>query len=161
MFAEIFSMNSNLDDWGICSPAFPSWVNMRLHNVPVILNLVKKVDSSEVTCPGCIAVVALKNCESELSYVLAHCNQGPEKSWKVLEFDLLDFWKILRNVLDCPGILLWEKVFLITCCLFSKYFIMVGFQSVYNNVSIVIYISEENCVQHYVQLNVQKEMNKC
>ena len=64
---------------------------MRLHNVPVILDLVKKVDSSEVTCPGSIAVVALKSCEPELSYVLAHCNQGPEKSWKVLEFDLLDF----------------------------------------------------------------------
>ena len=38
---------------------------------------------------------------------------------------------------------------------------MVGFQSVYNNVSIVIYISEENYAQHYVKLNVQKEMNKC
>ena len=106
MFAEIFSMKSNLDDWGICSPAFPSRVNMRLHNIPVILDLVKKViidlDSSEVTCPGCISVVALKNCEPELSYVLAHCNQVPGKSWKVLEFDKCA--GLLINFKKCPGL---------------------------------------------------------
>ena len=78
---------------------------MRLHNIPLILNLVKKViidlDSSEVTCPGCISVVAVKNCEPELSCVLAHCNQGPGKSWKVPEFDKCD--GLLINFKKCPG----------------------------------------------------------
>ena len=78
---------------------------MRPHNIPVILDLVKEViidlDSSKVVWPSCIPVVALKNCEAELLYVLAHCNQGPGKSWKALEFDkypglLINFKKCLR-----------------------------------------------------------------
>ena len=78
---------------------------MRPHNIPVTLDLVKEViidlDSSKVVWPSCIPVVALKNCEAELLYVLAHCNQGPGKSWKALEFDkypglLINFKKCLR-----------------------------------------------------------------
>ena len=105
MFAEISFRNSNLNESGICSRSFLSRINMRLHNIPVTLDLVKKViidlDSSKVTWPGCIPVVALKNFEPELLYVLAYCNQDPAKSWKVPEFDkcpglLINFKKCLR-----------------------------------------------------------------
>ena len=37
LFAENFSMNSNLDDSGISLPVFPSRTNLRLHNISVIL----------------------------------------------------------------------------------------------------------------------------
>ena len=84
VFAKIFFKSSNLDESGICSPAFPSRIYMRLHNIPVTLDLVKKVtidlDSSKVTRPGCILVVVVKNCEPELSDVLAHHDHGPGKS---------------------------------------------------------------------------------
>ena len=145
MFAEISFTNSNLDDSGICSPSFLSRINMRLHNIPVTLHLVKKVivdlDSSKVTWPGCIPVVALKNCEPELFfYVLAHCNQGPGKSWKVLEFDkcpglLINFKKYLR--------LSWNsymrKSIFDHLLPFSKYFIMIDFQFV--SVIMLVFLS--------------------
>ena len=135
MFAEISFTNLNLDESGICSPSFLSRINMRLHNIPVTRDLVKEVivdlDSIKVTWPGCIPVVAVKNCEPELLYVLAHCNQGPGKSWKVLEFDkcpglLINFKKYLR--------LSWNsymrKSIFDHLLSFSKYFIMIGFQLV-------------------------------
>ena len=108
---------------------------MRPHNIPVTLDLVKEViidlDSSKVVRPGCIPVVALKNCEAKLLYVLAHCNQGPGKSWKALEFDkysglLINFKKCLR--------LSWHsfmpKSIFDHLLSFSNYFIMIGFQLV-------------------------------
>ena len=61
MFAEIFSKNSNLDDSGMYLPVFSSRINMRLHNVPVTLDLVKKVitdlDFSKVICPWLYFIV--------------------------------------------------------------------------------------------------------
>ena len=145
MFAEISFTNSNLDDSGICSPSFLSRINMRLHNIPVTLHLVKKVivdlDSSKVTWSCCIRVVALKNCEPELFfYALAHCNQGPGKSWKVPEFDkcpglLVNFKKCLR--------LSWNsymrKSIFDHLLSFSKYFIMIGFQFV--SVIMLVFLS--------------------
>ena len=94
---------------------------MRPHNIPVTLDLeiIIDLDSSKVVQPGCIPVVALKNCEAKLLYALAHCNQGPGKSWKALEFDkypglLINFKKCLR--------LSWHsfmpKSIFVTCCLF-------------------------------------------
>ena len=75
MFAENFSRNSNLDDSGISLPVFPSRTNLKLHNVSVTAKMVKKVvmnlDLSKASGPDCIPVVVLKNCESELSYILA------------------------------------------------------------------------------------------
>ena len=68
------SENSNLDDSGISLPegkTFPSRTNLKLHNVSVILKMVKKVitnlDSSKASDPDCIPVVALKNCEPKFS----------------------------------------------------------------------------------------------
>ena len=68
-------MNSNLDDSGISLPVFPSRTNMKLHNISVTSNMVRKVvrnlDLSKASGPDCIPVVVLKNCELELSYILA------------------------------------------------------------------------------------------
>ena len=75
LFAENFSKNSNLDDSGISLPVFPSRTNLKLHNISVTPNMVKKVimnfGLSSVSGSACISVVVLKNCDPELSYILA------------------------------------------------------------------------------------------
>ena len=75
LFAENFSLNSNIDDSGISLPVFPSRTNLKLHNVSVTPKMVRKVvmnlDLSKASGPDCIPVVVLKNCEPELSYILA------------------------------------------------------------------------------------------
>ena len=75
LFAKNFSKNSNLDDSGICLPVFPSRTNLKLHNISITPKMVKKVitnlDSSKASGPDCIVVVVRKNCEPELSYILA------------------------------------------------------------------------------------------
>ena len=43
LFAENFSMNSNLDDSGISLPVFPSRTNLKLHNISVTPKMVRKV----------------------------------------------------------------------------------------------------------------------
>ena len=68
------SKNSNLGDSGISLSVFPSRTNLKLH-ISVTVTMVKKVitnlDLSQVLCPDGIPVVVLKNCEHELSYILA------------------------------------------------------------------------------------------
>ena len=75
LFAEKFSVNSNLDDSGISLPVFPSRSNLKRHNISVTPKMVRKVvmnlDLSKASGPGCIPVVVLKNCEPEHSYILA------------------------------------------------------------------------------------------
>ena len=65
LFAEIFSLNSNLDDSGISLPVFPSRTNLKQHNIYVTPKIVRKVemnlDLSKPSGPVCIPVVALKN----------------------------------------------------------------------------------------------------
>ena len=86
LFAENFSMNSNLDDSGISLPVFPSRTHLKLHNISVTPKMVKKVimnlDLSKTSCPDCIPVVLLKNKEPELSY---KCLKEPcfPDCWKV------------------------------------------------------------------------------
>ena len=67
-----FSRNSDLVHSDISLPVFPSRTNLKLHNVSVILKLVKKVknnlDLSKASIADCIPVVVLKNCEPELSF---------------------------------------------------------------------------------------------
>ena len=74
-FAENFSKNSNLDDSGISLPVFPSRTHLKLHNTSVTPKIAKKVimnlNLSKAFGPDCIPVVVLKNCEPELSYILA------------------------------------------------------------------------------------------
>ena len=75
LFAEDFSLNSNLDDSGVSLPVFPSITNLKLHNISVTPKMVRKVvmnlDLSKASGPDCVPVVFLKNCELELSYILA------------------------------------------------------------------------------------------
>ena len=75
LFAKNFSKNSNLDYSGISLPVFPCRTNLKLHNIFITPKMVKKVitnlDSSKASGPDCIPVVVLKNCEPELSYILA------------------------------------------------------------------------------------------
>ena len=56
-------------------PIFPSRTNLKLHNISITPKMVKKVitnlDLSKASGPDCIPVVVLKNCEPELSYILA------------------------------------------------------------------------------------------
>ena len=93
LFTENFSKNSNLDDSGIFLPVFPSRTNLKLHNISLSPKMIKKIitnlDSSKAFGSDCIPVVALKNCEPELSYILAELF---DKSLKESCFP--DCWKV-------------------------------------------------------------------
>ena len=97
LFAENFSKNSNLDDSGISLPVFPSRTNLKLHNISVTPKVVKKViinlDLSNPSGPDCIRVVVLKNCEPELSYILAELFNKCLK-----ESCFADCWKVSSAV---------------------------------------------------------------
>ena len=75
LLAKNFTKNSNLDDSGISLPGFPSRTNLKLPNVSVTPRMVKKVianlDLSKASGSDCIPLVVQKNCEPELSYILA------------------------------------------------------------------------------------------
>ena len=75
LFAKNFSKNLNLDDSGISLPVLPSRTSLKLRNISITPKMVKKVianfDSSKASGPDCIPVVVLKNCEPELSHILA------------------------------------------------------------------------------------------
>ena len=87
------SKNSNLDDSGISLPVFPTGTNLKLHNISVTSEIVKKVitnlDLSKASGPDCIPVEVLKNCEPELSYIL---DELFSKCLKESCFP--DYWKI-------------------------------------------------------------------
>ena len=93
LFAKNFSKNSNFDDSGISLPIFPSRTNLKLHNISITPKMVNKVitnlDSSKASGPDCIPVVVLKNCEPELSYILAKLFNKCLK-----ESCFLDCWKV-------------------------------------------------------------------
>ena len=73
---------------------FPSRTNLKLQNFSVTLKMNKKVimnlDFTKASGSDCIPVVALKNCELELSYILA------ELLIKFLKESCFpDCWKVL------------------------------------------------------------------
>ena len=74
-FAENFSKNSDLVGSGISLPVFPSRINLKPYNIFVTPKMVKKfimnLDMLKASGLVCIPVVVLKNCKSELSYILA------------------------------------------------------------------------------------------
>ena len=74
LFPENFSKNCNIDNSCIYLPVFPSRTNLKLHNISVTPKLVEKVimnlDLTKTSGPDCIPVVALKNCDPELSFIL-------------------------------------------------------------------------------------------
>ena len=86
-------MNSILDDSGISLLVFPSRTNLKWHNISVTPKMVKKVimklDLSKASGPDCILVVVLKNCEPELSYILAELFNKCLK-----ESCFQDYWKV-------------------------------------------------------------------
>ena len=75
LFAENFSKNSNLDDSSISLSVFPSGTDLKLLNISVTPEMVKKVimsfNLSKASGPDCIQVMVPKNCEPELSFMLA------------------------------------------------------------------------------------------
>ena len=71
-FAKNFSKNLNVDDSGISLPVFPSRTNLKLNNISITpKKVITNLDSSKVSSPDCIPVMVIKNCEPELSYILA------------------------------------------------------------------------------------------
>ena len=89
--AKLFvSLNSNLDDSGV---SLPVETNLKLHNISVTPKMVIKVamnlDLSKASGLDCIPVVVLKNCELELSYILAELFSKCLK-----ESCFPDFWKV-------------------------------------------------------------------
>ena len=97
LFAENFSLNSNLEDLGVSLPVFPSRTNLKLHNISVTPKMVRKVvinlDLSKASCLDCIPVVVLENCEPELSYILAELFNKCLK-----ESCFPDCWKVSSEV---------------------------------------------------------------
>ena len=93
LFPKSFSNNSNVHDSGIPLPVFPSRTNLIQHNISITPKMVKKVitnlDSSKPSSPNCIPLVVLKNCDPELSYILAEllnkCLKGScfPDCWKI------------------------------------------------------------------------------
>ena len=85
-------MNPNLHNSGIYVLVFPSGTNLKLH-IFLTLKLVKKLiailDSSDVSAPDSISVVVLKNCEPELSYILAELS-----NMRLKESCFPDCWKV-------------------------------------------------------------------
>ena len=75
LFAKNFFKSLNPHNSGIFLPIFSSRTNLKLHNISVTPKMVKKVISSldllKASGPDFIQVVVLKNCEPELSYILA------------------------------------------------------------------------------------------
>ena len=103
LFAENFSKNSNLDDSGISLPDFHSRTNLKLHNICVSPKMVKKVimnlDLSKASGPDCIPVVVLKNCEPELSYIIAELFKSV---WRSLVFQIIErfhWWSLYLRML--------------------------------------------------------------
>ena len=85
LLAEKFSKNSNFDGSGISLPVFACRTNLKLHNISLTPKMVKKVimnlDLSKASGPDFIPLVVLKNCEPELSYILAElCNKSLKES---------------------------------------------------------------------------------
>ena len=74
-------------------PVFPSRTNLKLHNISVFPKMAKMVimnlDLSKASGPDCIPVVVLKNCEPELSYILAELFNKCLK-----KFCFPDCWKV-------------------------------------------------------------------
>ena len=93
MCAENYSKDFNLDDPGVFLPVFNSITNLKLHNISITLKMVKKVitnlNLSKASGPDCIPVVVLRNCEPELSYILAELYNKCLK-----ESCFPDYWKV-------------------------------------------------------------------
>ena len=168
LFAENVSKNSNLDDPGISLPVFPSRTNLKLHITSVTSKMVKKdmmnLDSSKASGPDCIPVVVLKNCEPELSYILAALFKKCLKEscfpdcWKVSSvvpvFKNVGEKSTARNYRPVSLLSVVSKVFeklinnrivdhLEKCGLFSDF--QYGFRSSPSTADLLTVVSDRNC----------------
>ena len=119
LFAENFSKNYNLEDSGISLPVFPSRTHLKLQNIYVALKMVKKaimnLDLSKASGSDCIPVVVLKNCETELSCILAELfNKWLKEScfpncWKVSSVV-----PVFRNVVERSTAKIYHPVSLLS-----------------------------------------------
>ena len=78
-------------------------VSPKLHNCSITPKMVKKVitnlDLSKASCPDCIPVAVLKNCDPELSYILAELFNICLK-----ESSFPDCWKVSSVVPVCKNV---------------------------------------------------------
>ena len=85
-------LKTNFDDSGKFLSVFPSRTNLKLHNISItpkmVKNVIKNLSSSKASGPDCIPVVAQKNCEPELLYILVELFNMCLK-----ESCFPDFWK--------------------------------------------------------------------
>ena len=83
---------------------------MKLHNISVTPKMVKKVimnlDLSKASGPDCIPVVVLKNCEPELSYILAELFNNCLKESCFPDFVLLEGFISDPCILEC-----WRRIY--------------------------------------------------
>ena len=74
LVAKNSSKNANLDESGIFLPVFPSRTRLKLHNISVtpkkFKRIVTNLDLSRVSNPDCIPLMAIKNYEPKLPYML-------------------------------------------------------------------------------------------
>ena len=102
-FAENFSKNSNLYHSGISLPVFPSRTNLKLHNISVTSKMVRKVimnlNFSKASGPDCIPGMVLKNCEPELSDILAELFISVLRSLVFLIAGRLNQWSLYLRML--------------------------------------------------------------
>ena len=93
LFTKNFSKNSNLYDSVSLLPVFHTRTSLKLHEISITPKIVEKViknlDSSKASGPDCIPKVVLKNCEPELSYIVAEFFDMCLK-----ESSFLDCWKV-------------------------------------------------------------------
>ena len=100
-------------------PVFPSRTDLKLHNISVTPKILRKVvmnlDFSKASGPDCIPVVVLKNCEPELSYILAELFNKCLK-----EYCFPDCWKVssvvpvFKNVGERPTAKNYSPVILLS-----------------------------------------------
>ena len=70
-------------------PVLPSRTNLELHNISMVKSVITNLDLSKASGPNCIPVVVLKNCEPEISYILAEVF-----NMRLKESCFPDFWKV-------------------------------------------------------------------
>ena len=103
LFPEKFSKNSNHEDSGISLPFFPSRTNLKLHNISVtpkmLKNIIMNLDLSKASGPDSIPVVVPKNCELELSNILAQLfNKCLKKSCLPVYWKVSSVFPVFKNV---------------------------------------------------------------
>ena len=88
---ENVSKNSHTDDSSICLLFFLSITNLKLHNISAIpvKKVIMNLNLSKASGRDCIPVVVLKDCGSELSYILAKLFNKYLK-----ESCFPDYWKV-------------------------------------------------------------------